>query len=167
MNLRKPRLVFGLDVRRGISGASLYVKIFQIISLLPLFYIFTATAYMGITSTRNVLSVLFDLGMSTIPRTEALILSYVYRISSSECMVYFALLAIAIILGFTAERFLKGNAALSLKLHKAFAILIAVDLIIRVVPVHANIAFGLPAAVFGFAVRAGFLYLIIRDIKAS
>ena len=45
--------------------------------------------------------------------------------------------------------------------------LIALDLVIRVIPVKANIAFGIPLAVIGLAVRAICLYLVIRDLKAA
>lgn len=46
-------------------------------------------------------------------------------------------------------------------------VFICLDLAIRIVPVRANYAFGIPAAVIGFAVRAFCLYLVIKDMKAD
>ena len=167
MNLRRLHLNYGLDVRRGLSGAALYVKIFQLISILPLPYIFIATVYMGITGSTNVFSVLFDIGMAASPRAEVMLLSYIYRITGSECLVYFALPVIALILGLIADRVLTGDVRRSLAVHKIAAVLIAADLILRLIPIHANIAFGLPAAISGFLIRAACLFLVIRDIRTA
>ena len=167
MSTLKYHLTYGLDVRRGLSGGALYVKIFQAVSILPLPYIFIATVYMGITGSTNLFSVLFDLGMAAAPRAEVLILSYVYRRTASESIVYFALPVIALILGIIADNVLTGNIRRSLIAHKIAAVLIALDLVIRLIPVHANIAFGLPAEVCGFAVRAICLWLVIRDIRTA
>ena len=120
----------------------------------------------GIGSSRNLLSVLFDIGMSSLPRVEAYALSFLYRLTLSEDMVFFVILGIAIILGFAADRVLRGNPGLSVRMHKAFEVLICMDLAIRIVPVRANYAFGIPAAAAGFAIRAFCLYLLIRDMKA-
>ena len=157
---------FGIDIRRQLTGADLYVRIFQICSLLPLPYIFLATAHPAILSTRNLFSVLFDIGMSSIPRLEAYALSGLYRLTSSEVAVYFVVLAVALSLGFISSRVLRGNPEASIRFHKAAEVLVALDLAIRIIPVKANIAFGIPAAVIGLAVRAACLYLVIRDLKA-
>lgn len=163
----KPRVEFGIDIRRKLTGADLYVRIFQICSLLPLPYIFVATAHPDIFSTRNLLSVLFDAGIAALPRTEAFALSYLYRASTSEVAVYFVILAVALALGFIAARVLRGDPAASVRFHKAAAALIAADLVIRVIPVKANLAFGILFAVLGFAVRAACLYLLIRDLRIT
>ena len=161
------RVEFGIDIRRKLTGADLYVRIFQICSLLPLPYIFLARPHPPILSTRNLLSVLFDAGISALPRTEAYALSYLYRQTSSEVAVYFVILGIALALGIIAGRLLRGDPDASARFHKAAAAFIALDLVIRVMPIRANIAFGLPYAIIGFAVRAGCLYLVIRDLKVS
>ena len=74
---------------------------------------------------------------------------------------------IALALGIIAGRLLRGDPDVSVLFHKAAAALIALDLVIRVIPVRANIAFGLPYAIIGFAVRATCLYMVIRDLKVS
>lgn len=158
---------FGIDIRRKLTGADLYVRIFQICTLLPLPYVFVATAHPAILSTRNLLSMLFDTGMSSLPRLEAYALSFLYRMTSSEVAVYFVVLAIALTLGFISSRVLRGNPEASIRFHKAAEVFITLDLAIRIIPVKANIAFGIPAAVIGLAVRAVCLYMVIRDLKAA
>ena len=163
----KSRVEFGIDIRRKLTGADLYVRVFQICSLLPLPYMFVATAHPAILSTRNLLSMLFDTGISALPRIEAFALSGLYRMTSSEVAVYFVILAVALALGVTAGRVLRGEPERSIRFHKAIAALLALDLVIRVIPVRANIAFGIPAAVFGFALRAVCLYLVMKDLRSE
>ena len=162
----KSRVKFGIDIRKQLTGADLYVRIFQICALLPLPYLYIAMIDRGIGSSRNLLSVLFDIGMSSLPRVEAYALSFLYRMTLSEEKVFFVILIIAIALGFAADRVLRGNPELSVRMHKAFEVMICMDLAIRIVPVRANYAFGIPAAVAGFVIRAFCLYLLIRDMKA-
>ena len=161
--MRKIR--FGIDVRRAMTGADLYVKVLQISSILPLLYIFTATGYMAIMGSRNVLSVLFDLGMCAIPRVEALALSYLYRLTSSEIFVYFALLAIALAVGVATDKILRGAPDASVKAHRIVAALIGFDLVLRLIPLSFNMTVGLPAEAAGWIVRAVCLALVIRDLK--
>lgn len=161
----KSRVKFGIDIRKQLTGADLYVRIFQICALLPLPYLYIAMIDHDIGSSRNLLSVLFDIGMSSIPRGEAFAMSFLYRTTLSEEKVYFIILVIAIVLGFAADRVLRGNPALSVRMHKLFAVLVACDLVIRIIPVKANIAFGLPAAIAGFVIRAVCLWLIVLDLK--
>lgn len=158
---------FGIDIRRKLTGADLYVRIFQICSLLPLPYIFLARSHPPVLETRNLFSALFDIGICTLPRPEAYALSCLYRVTSSEVAVYFVILAIALALGFISGRVLRGNPEASIRFHKAAEVLITLDLAIRIIPVRANFAFGIPAAVIGLAVRAVCLYLVIRDMKAA
>lgn len=106
-------------------------------------------------------------GMCMIPRAEAFGLSYIYRITYSETAVYFVLPVLALVLGVIADRMLRGDLKASVNFHKTLAVLICLDLVIRIVPVRANLAFGIPAAIAGFAVRAACLYLVICDLKAE
>ena len=161
------RVEFGIDIRRKLTGADLYVRIFQICSLLPLPYMFLATAHPAILGTRNLFSVLFDTGISSLPRLEAYVLSCLYRLTLSEVAVYFFVLAIALALGFISSRVLRGNPEASIRFHKAAEVFITLDLAIRIIPVKANIAFGIPTAAFGIVIRAACLYLVIRDLKTA
>ena len=93
--------------------------------------------------------------------------SYIYRALLSEVAVYFVILVIAVVLGFAAAKVLRGNPEASVKFHKMVAGLIILDLAIRIIPVRANYAFGIPAAAAGLLIRAFCLYLVIRDLKAE
>lgn len=158
---------FGIDDRRHYTGAEIYVRIFQIVSLFPLPYIFAATAHPNILTSRNILSILFDVGISAVPRAEAIAFSRRYYYSLSEEEIYFALLAIALVLGIVAGRVLTDGQKKGIIARRVFAVLIAADLVIRLIPVKANIAMGLSAEVIGFIVRAACLYLVVMDLRAD
>ena len=162
-----PSVRFGLDNIKIYNGADIYVKVFQITSLFPLIYIFAATGYASIMTSRNPLAVLFDLGMCMIPRAEALALSAAYRMTSSEVVVYFGLLVTAIALGLILGKLFDARHENSLKAHKVVIVLIAADLVLRLLPFGFNIAFGLPAEALGFAVRAVCLALLVLDVRAE
>ena len=162
----KRQVRFGTDFRRAITGGDLYVLIFQITALLPLPYILAASAYPAILGTRNPLSVLFDIGISAIPRAEAFALSSLYRTTSNEMVVFFVLPVIALILGKAAENLFQGAPGRALLARRIMMALIACDLVIRLIPVKANRARGIPAAIAGFAVRAACLWLVWMDIRA-
>ncbi len=158
---------FGIGIRKALSGAGLYVMIFQIASLLPAVYIVIASGYMGIFAKTGVFSVLFDLGASAIPRWEALCVSLLYRLTSSEVAVHFALLGGALAFGFAAAALLRGEYRTARVSRIVFAALICADLILRLLPFHFNIAFGWPAAAVGVAVRLFCLALLLLDLRAD
>ena len=158
-------MTFGLDDKRRMTGAGLYVRVFQLASLLTPVYIFLVSGYMAIISRTGVFSVLADLGYSCIPRAEALLLSWAYRLTSSELTVHFGLLVFAFVFGLVVMRLLKKQST-ALWTRRVLAVLIAVDLLIRLIPLHFNLAFGLAAAIAGFAVRLGCLILILLDLRA-
>jgi len=162
-----PPITFGTDVRKALSGADLYVRVFQILSLLPVLYLFVAAAHPAVMTSRNVLSALFDAGMSTLPRAESLLLAALYRHTGNEIYVYFALLAAALLLGILGNRLFRDNHRSGRKTRLVFTVMIVADLILRVAPFAFNSTFGLPAAVFGFAVRLACLVLILLDLRAD
>ena len=53
-----------------------------------------------------------------------------------------------------------------MKARKVFMVLIALDLVLRVLPFSFNLAFGLPFEVIGFAVRLLSVAALYMDIKA-
>ena len=58
---------FGIDIRRALTGADLYVKTMQAATLLVLPYVFLATSYWVVLQKQTVWSVLFDIGISILP----------------------------------------------------------------------------------------------------
>ncbi len=155
---------FGFENRKHRTGADLCVRILQIASLLPALYMLVVPGYPGIVTHRSVLSVLFDLGFSALPRLETLALSLLYRRTGSEIMMFFVLLIAALAFGLLSRRLLERFPRAT---RLVFAVLICVDFILRLLPLRVNTAFGLPCAAVGFAAQLGCLALIALDLKAA
>lgn len=158
-------VTWGTDDRKALTGAGLYVAVFQVSSLLPLPYLFAVLGYPAVITSRNVLSFLFDVGMVSLPRVEALALSYAYTAFSSELTVYFALLVVALVLGLVLGRLLRGDCETGIRLRRALVVLIACDLVIRLLPFGFNLAFGLPTAIIGWLCRAACLAFLVMDLR--
>ena len=158
---------FGIDIRRALTGADLYVKTMQAATLLVLPYVFLATSYWVVLQNRNLWSVLFDIGISILPRWEALGLSFIYRMSSSEVIFFFVMMAFALIFGIVAGKVLHDVHDKAVKARKVFMVLIIIDLVRRLIPMRFNAPFGIVPAIIGFAVRVVCLGLIYKDLKAD
>lgn len=158
---------FGVNLRREKTGAELSVVIFQIISLLPALYIFVLSGYSYLMTKPSFLKTLFDLGLSALPRAEGMALSLLYRRSSSEMVAFFALTGFALTFGLLTGRLLKGDARSARASRVVYAALIAVDLIVRLLPLRNNLAFGWPIAILAFLIRLGCLALILLDLRAD
>lgn len=155
---------FGFENRRQLTGADLYVRIFQVASLLPALYILILPGYPGIVTHRSVLSALFDLGFSALPRTETLLLSLLYRRTGSEILMFFALLLAALMFGILSKRLLARTPRAT---RLVCALLICADFALRLLPLRVNTAFGQPYSAIGFAVRVLCLALIAMDLNAA
>ena len=156
---------FGLNLRKVLTGAEVSIRIQQICSILPVLYLFAAASFPVVLTRRGVSSVLFDLGFSCLPRTEALAISLLYRVSRSEVLVNFLLLGFALVLGLVAGALLHGKTAGAAR--RFLVVWIAADLLLRLRPLGFNRAFGLPAAILGFVVQALCLALCILDLRAA
>ena len=94
---------FGINIRNRLTGADLYVRIFQLTGLAPVLYVLVACVHPAVFTSGNVFSVLFGLGTSALPRWEALALSRLYRMSHSEVLVCAAVLVFALAFGLAAD----------------------------------------------------------------
>jgi len=157
----------GIDVRGKKTAADIYVLIFQIISFLPPIYIFVASGYTPLLGKRNILTAVFDFGVSALPRWESLIASYLYRLTSSELAPYFFILSVALILGIIAKRFLTGGYRRSRNLRILFIVLILADLVVRTLPFSFNGTFSYGFSAAAFAFRTVCLVLPLLDIIAD
>jgi hypothetical protein len=155
---------FGVGLRRKLTGAELSVRVMQAASLLPCLYVLSASGYRGIFAQPGVFSSLFDLGVSLLPRWEALGLSTLYRLTSSELAFYFVMLALALIWGLVSRPLLGERHGVAGR--KLYAALIAADLLVRLIPLPFNLTFGRPMAAVGFAVRLVCLVLVVLDLLA-
>ena len=158
---------FGINIRNRLTGTDLYVRIFQLTGLAPVLYVLVACVHPAVFTSENVFSVLFRLGMSALPRWEALGLSRLYRMSHSEVLVCAAVLVFALIFGLAAGRLLKGGRGKARAVRVVVAVLIVLDLAVRVLPLPFRFSFGIAAAVFGFVIRLGCLALVLGDLMAD
>ncbi len=156
---------FGLSSKRGLTGAGLSLRLWQAFPLLPALYIFVAAGYPAVVQRRGLFSFLADLGFSLLPRWESLGLSALYRLSRSELAVYFAMVGFALLLGLAGDRLLRGKTARAARV--VFAVLLGADLIVRLLPLSFNRAFGIPGAVLGFAGNLACLALVLLDLRAA
>lgn len=159
------KIQFGVNDRKAASGAGLYLKIFQISSLLPLPYIFLITVYPAVVSDSNFWSFLFDLGLASLPRAEALLLSFVYKLTLNEIIVYFIPLVIAFVWGLILRKILNGPEKGAVLVRKVLIILIFFDLVLRLLPFPFNYTFVWYCIVIGCLVRAACLIFLILDLK--
>ncbi|MBQ9563102.1 MAG: hypothetical protein IJU99_06595 [Lachnospiraceae bacterium] len=155
---------------KKLSGTEIYVLIYQVASLLPLTYIFTATGSLAVFTKEGVLSRMFDLGVCCQPRVLMLLLSWVYRATRSEMAVYFYFPVAALVWGLLAKYLLYEGGSREGRLAKpaktVILVLIAADLLLRLLPLRVNRIYGTGYQIAGFAVRLLCLVLIARDLGA-
>ena len=158
---------FGINIRKKITGAELSVRVFQLLSVLPVIYIAVASAYMALLTQKGVLQALFEYGTAALPRAEAFLLSLLFRKTGHEVLLVLVLLAVALAMGFGGGALLRAKHDTARTARWVYAALIAADLILRLLPLHMNRVFSIPAAVVGVAVRLACLALILLDLRAD
>ena len=156
---------FGAPERKTLTGAELAIRAFQVFSLLPIPYVLAIVGYPAIITTDNILSFLFGVGLTSIPRAEALLLSVCYRASLSEVAVVAILLAAAVVCGIVIRRLLARDDGSTVPLRRAYAAWIALDLVLRLIPMPFNLAFGIVAQLIGFCLRLACLALVVLDLR--
>ena len=161
------KIRFGINNRKVINGATIYLRIFQIASLLALPYIFLINIYPAVITSQNLWSVLFELGIVSIPRAEALLLSFIYKLTLNEVIVYFIPLVIAFVYGIILKRGLDGPEKRAVLIRKILVILIFLDLVLRLLPFRFNYSFAWYYVVIGCLVRAACLIFLILDLKRA
>ncbi|MBO7730592.1 MAG: hypothetical protein J6S31_07035 [Lachnospiraceae bacterium] len=159
------KIKFGINDRKVINGATLYLRIFQISSLLPLFYIFLINVYPAVIMGQNLWSILFELGIVSIPRAEALLLSFLYKLMLNEVVIYFVLLVFAFVYGLILKKLLGGPEKRAILIRKILIILIFLDLVLRLLPFPFNYSFAWYFVVIGCLVRVASIIFLILDLK--
>lgn len=157
---------FGINLRKVKTGAEIYVIIFQITALLPALYIFVISGYPYLMTQKGVHLFLFDVGISALPRWEVLLLSELYRATSSEMTTFFAMLGFALAVGILAANVLEGSPRAALISRIVAAVLIVGDLVFRLLPLHCNQALSPAVNVIGFVIRVACLALVALDLIA-
>ena len=166
MNFLNEKIAFGIDPRKKLNGSDLYVKTFQIMSMLPVIFVAVASGDLKLYSSGGPLAWLFELGMSALPRLEMLGLSFLFRETSSEVIMTFVMLAIGLILGLLSNKIFREEEKRGVAARKVFMALLAIDLIVRLLPLDFNRVFGLPVMAIGFVLRAACIAALYMDLKA-
>lgn len=158
---------FGIQTGKKLSGAGVYMYVFQAVTLLPLPYMLIASGYMGLVAKRGVLSFLFDAGFAALPRWLTLGLSYLYGKTAHELIIYFALPVLALILGIVMKKLLQGGEKTAKTVRIVLCAAIVTDLILRLFTPQFHTLFGWPAAIIGLAIRLAELGLLAGDLIAE
>ena len=158
---------FGLNDRRTLTGAGLYSHILRVSPLLPAVYVFLAAGYPAVITQKGLFSFLCELGLSALPRVETLLLSLLYRLSAREMAVYFTMLLLALAFGLVTDRLFRHSEKAGRTARLVLAGFVALDLLLRLLPLPFNRSFGLPCAILGFLIRLGCLVLILLDLRAD
>ncbi len=142
-------------------GYMLYLYFLQIAAMLPLLYILNATGSNILYMKRGITAILYEIGTACLPRILTYGLSWLYRFSMSEVALYFGFAFFALIYGILVTQLVKkGNGIL-----KAAAVLVGIDLVLRLLPLHFNKVFPLYLTLIGLLVRGVSLFLLVREIK--
>ena len=156
---------FGIDIRGRLTGADLAVRIVQIAAALPMLYFVILSGWLSLLTQDTPLTYLFSLGVCAIPRAVALGLSALYRHTGGEALFSMLLVAAALLFGVVMNRLLHSERGRMTRI--ILAALIAIDLVLRLLPLGFTKAFGLPCEIIAFALRAASLILILLDLRAG
>ena len=156
---------FGIDVRGRLTGADLAVRIVQIAAALPMLYFVILSGWLALLTQDTPLTYLFSLGVCSVPRAVALGLSALYRQTGGEALFSMLLVAAALFYGVVMNRLLHSERGRTTRV--VLAILIAIDLILRLLPLGFTKAFGLPCEILAFALRSASLILVLLDLRAG
>ena len=156
---------FGIDIRGKLTGADLAVRITQIMAGLPMLYLVILSGMLSLLTRETPVTYLFSLGVCAIPRAVALGLSALYRHTGGEVLFSMLLVAAALVYGVVMNRLLHSERGRTVRI--VLAALIALDLIVRLIPLGFTKAFGLPCEILAFALRAASLVLVLLDLRAD
>lgn len=156
---------FGIDVRGRLTGADLAVRIVQIAAALPMLYFVILSGWLALLTQDTPLTYLFSLGVCAVPRAVALGLSALYRQTGGEALFSMLLVAAALFYGVVMNRLLHSERGRTTRV--VLAVLIAIDLVLRLLPLGFTRAFGLPCEILAFALRSASLILVLLDLRAG
>lgn len=156
---------FGIDIRGRLTGADLAVRIVQIAAALPMLYFVILSGWLALLTQDTPLTYLFSLGVCAVPRAVALGLSALYRQTGGEALFSMLLVAAALFYGVVMNRLLHSERGRTTRV--VLAVLIAIDLVLRLLPLGFARAFGLPCEILAFALRSASLILVLLDLRAG
>ena len=158
---------FGIASGKTRTGADVYVLLWQAVSLLPLPYLLILSGYNGLMTKSSVLAFLFDGGAAALPRWLTLGLSFLYRQTGHELIVYFVLPVLALAFGLVMKKLLQGGEKTAKTVRIVLCAAIVTDLILRLFTPQFHTLFGWPAALIGLVIRLAELGLLAGDLIAG
>ena len=158
---------FGLTSGKQRTGAHIFVLIWQAVCLLPLPYMLILSGYPGLMTKNSVPAFVFDCGMAALPRWLTLGLSYLYRQTGHELIVYFILPVLALAFGLVMKKLLRRERRTAATVRVILCAAVGIDLLLRLFLPQFRTLFGWPAAIVGLVIRLAMLGLIVADFIAE
>ena len=158
---------FGIIKKKKLTGADLYVRIMQICAILPVLYLVYAPGYIKLFAERGVLTYGLEFGASAVPRAESLLISLLYRLTAKELIVCFAFPVFALAFGIVMNKLLREKYETARVVRIILLVLVAADLVLRLLPLHFNSVYPQGIDIAAFVLRLGCLALIAADLIAD
>ena len=155
---------YGKYLTKKLSCSDIYLVILRVLAMLASLYLIIAPGKMSVLTSRGVLSYLFDLGMESMPKALEYGLAQLYVFSRSEIAVCLVMLAFVLAFALAAGSLLHGRRPTAKWTRIVLALLVFADLIVRLLPLHINKAFGPAASIPAFVIRLVCLALILVDL---
>ncbi|MBR0087809.1 MAG: hypothetical protein IJL98_08755 [Lachnospiraceae bacterium] len=150
---------------KKLSGAGLAASVFQVTALLYGLYILAIPGYYRVITFRNILSFLADLSLAALPRAAAAGASFIYRITENEVIVFFVLLALALIWGMIVKRLERPDRGKKRGFLIGYAVLVFADLVVRILPLSVNQYPGIGFQIAGAVIRLFCLGLVLWELR--
>ncbi|MBQ3481779.1 MAG: hypothetical protein IJH48_05490 [Oscillospiraceae bacterium] len=157
---------FGFD-RKKLSGATLSLYFLEFSAALPTLYVLVAVGYPGLLTTKGLFSFLFRLGASLVPRVWLWGLAWLYKLTARELLVCFALLIPALLIAVAADGQLRAKRETARRARIVFAALLTLEIVLHLLPLRLNTAFGTSANVIAVVVLVLCLALTLLDLRAG
>ena len=155
---------FSCSERRALTGATLSLRVLELAALLPPLYVLGAVGYPALIGSDGPFSFLCRIGFALLPRVWLCGLAWLYKLTASEVLLCFAVLIPALLLSLGADALLRRRLPDARRARVTFAVLLALELVLRLLPLDINRAFGAGAAIAAIVVLAGCLALTLLDL---
>jgi hypothetical protein len=158
---------FSITERKKLTGATLSLRVLEFSAVLMPLYVLGLSGYPGLVMKNGLFSFLFRLGAMLRPRVWLLGLGWLYKLTASEVLLCFAVLLPALFAALALDALMRRKLSAARRARIGFAVYLALELILRLLPLQVNRAFGSAAAIAAFAVMALCLALTLMDLRGD
>ena len=158
---------FSSSERKRLTGATLSLRVLEFSAILMPLYVLGVAGYPGLLTQNGLFSFLFRLGAMLRPRVWLLGLGWLYKLTSSEVLLCFAVLIPALFAALAADTLMRRTLPTARRARIGFAAYLALELVLRLLPLQVNRAFGAAATVAAGIVLAICLLLTLLDLLAD